>query len=449
MIGRGKTTQKSPADAIGFQPDADELEQQPIPHASRWSLYLLFLLVALIIIWAYLAKVDRIVVAPGKLVTTEPMIVVQPLETSIIRKIMARVGQVVKKNQVLAALDPTFTQADVASLQTRLNSYTSQARRLEAELSDAVFKPKAGDEDDQLQNQLHAKRREAYLAKMQAFRESLGKLEAELNTNQRDQKILAQRLEGLKQIEDMWTRLYEKKAGSRLRMIEARNERLAVRRELDKVKNSEPQIIHGIEEVKAQRKAFVQEYRKEATEQLVATRRERDSLALELNKAQKRKELVLLKSPENAVVLQVAQLSVGSVVRQAETIFTLVPLSSSLEAEVLVASKDIGYIRKNDKARIKFEAFPFQKHGTAEGSVSSISEDSLQQKADTGPGTLAGVFYMARISLQDVKLRSVPRDFRLMPGMILTAEIKVGKRRVISYFLYPLLKAFDESLREP
>ena len=43
----------------------------------------------------------------------------------------------------------------------------------------------------------------------------------------------------------------------------------------------------------------------------------------------------------------------------------------------------------------------------------------------------------------------VPRSFRLIPGMAVTAEIKAGERTILSYFLYPLLRGLDESIREP
>ena len=46
-------------------------------------------------------------------------------------------------------------------------------------------------------------------------------------------------------------------------------------------------------------------------------------------------------------------------------------------------------------------------------------------------------------------LRDVPRNFRLIPGMAVTAEIKAGERTILSYFLYPLLRGLDESIREP
>jgi HlyD family secretion protein len=106
-------------------------------------------------------------------------------------------------------------------------------------------------------------------------------------------------------------------------------------------------------------------------------------------------------------------------------------------------------VRKNDPVRIKIDAFPFQRHGTVDGTLSVIGEDSFVSEGG-GPGSrTTRAYYPARVSNLDTKLTKVPADTRLTPGMTLTAEIKVSERSVLSYFTYPLMKAFDEGIREP
>lgn len=439
-----------PPVALEFQPDARELEERPLPGAARWSLYALAGLVAALIVWASLSEVDRIVTARGKLVTTAPTLVVQPLETSIVRRVAARAGQVVKKGQVLAALDPTFTEADVARLQGRLASLQAQIQRLEAELQGGDYTPGQGNaEDRRLQLLLFQKRRARFRARRLASAESLAALQAQLTTNLRDQKVLAQRLQGLREIERMRSALHQEKHESRLRVLEARNRRLEVERELQQVKNREPELRHQLARVAAEVQAFEEAWRQEAAEELVSATRERDNAAEQLAKARKRQDLVLLRAPADAVVLETARRSVGSVVQAAETMFTLVPVDVPLEAEAHIAARDIGYLRVGDSARIKLDAFSFQKHGTLKARVRSISEDVFQPRGPSAEGEPAGVYYLARFAIDEPRLKGVPKDFRLIPGMTLSAEIKVGSRSVISYFLYPIIRTFDESIREP
>jgi HlyD family secretion protein len=159
--------------------------------------------------------------------------------------------------------------------------------------------------------------------------------------------------------------------------------------------------------------------------------------------------MAVLTAPADAAVLDVAQRSIGSVVQAAEPLFTLVPLNVPLEAEVSVAARDIGHLAVNDPARIKFDAFPFQKHGTIDGKVTSISQDSFApQAAAQNPGPMTA-FYKVRLALGSTQLRSLPENFRLLPGLTIEAEINAGERSIISYFLYPLTRGLDESLREP
>ena len=124
--------------------------------------------------------------------------------------------------------------------------------------------------------------------------------------------------------------------------------------------------------------------------------------------------------------------------------------------EVDVETRDIGRIRAGDAVRVKLDAFPFQRHDTLPGTVRVISEDAHQRNnreeavVDVSPDEKPAVaFYKTRINLLATTLRNVPEGFRLMPGMKVRAEIKVGRRSVISYFLYPIIRAFDESMREP
>ncbi|MEY3788594.1 MAG: hypothetical protein RLZ75_2801, partial [Pseudomonadota bacterium] len=128
-------------------------------------------------------------------------------------------------------------------------------------------------------------------------------------------------------------------------------------------------------------------------------------------------------------------------------IFTLVPINTELEAEVQIDAMDVGYVKLGDTSRLKLDAFPFQRHGTLEGEVYTISEDAFRKETD--PGQSMDAFYKSRIKLTHIQLRKMPKQARLLPGMTITAEIVVGKRSVMSYLLWPLKRAIEESMQEP
>lgn len=438
------------ATAIEFLPDADEIERQPLPAFARRTLHLLAVSLILSLLWAGFSEVERVVIAQGQLVNPLPNIVVQPIDTSIIQKIEVRVGQVVRKGEVLATLDPTFAQADEAQLRNRLKSLDTQTQGLSAELSGASNNRAAGskDADGQLQSLLAKERQANFQAQNTRMQENLARLAASLDTSRKDQAVLQQRMKSLSEIEAMQESLMAQQFGAKLQLLEARDRRLSVERDLQMARNKELELNREIASLEAEKTAFTKSWRQKTMEDLLSTSRDRDGVNEQLQKADKRKKMVNLVSPIDAVVLEIAKLSEGSIVKEAEQMFTLVPLSSQLEAEVKIDSIDIGYIKNGDIAHLKLDAFPFQKHGALEAKIRTISEDAFRRDtAVMAAGTQT--YYISRVAFGDARLRHLPDKFRLLPGMTVTAEIVVGKRSVLSYLLWPLTKALNESIREP
>lgn len=145
--------------------------------------------------------------------------------------------------------------------------------------------------------------------------------------------------------------------------------------------------------------------------------------------------------------MQVADVSVGAVVQSGQRILTLVPRDAELQVEADIAGSDQGFIKPGDPVKIKFDAFRYLQYGTASGRVRTISGDSFTKRADDLPARQP--FYRAYVDLTSTALRNVPADFRLVPGMPLTAEIIVGSRTILSYFVEGALKSLDEGMREP
>lgn len=441
------------ATVIEFLPDADEIERRPLPRMAQVTLYAVLTALFSFLLWAALFDVDRVVIAHGRLVTPLPNIVVQPLETSIIQGIDVRIGQVVKKDQRLATLDPTFTEADEAQLRIRLRSLDTQVQRLEAELAGRKVPGKnTGDPDSQLQVQLATERQANYRAQLTKLDETVARLRASIETNRRDQQALTARLKPLQEIEAMQDQLLDEGYSSRAGLLEARGKRLDVERNIQAAKNREQELKRELAAVAAEKVAFTKNWRQKTMEDLLSTSRDRDALREQLQKADMRHKLVTLTSPSDAVVLDIAKLSQGSVIKEAEPLITLVPLDAELEAEARIDSSDVGYVKVGDKARLKLDAYPFQRHGTLAAVVNTISEDAFRRDAQGNtappePGTDA--FFISRIGFGNSRLKKMPEQAKLLPGMTLTAEIVVGKRSVISYLLWPLTKALDESIREP
>jgi HlyD family secretion protein len=442
-------TAADPTD-IEFLPDADEIERRPLPPYARITVHVLAAMLVCFLVWSSFAEIDEVVKAQGRLTTPLSNIVVQPIETSIIRSIDVRIGQVVRKGERLATLDPTDADADQAQLRLKFDSLDTQVKRLEAELTGKAAPAESGQvsADTQLQDKLTGERRANFAAQVTRLNENIAKTRASLDTNLRDQQVLGDRTKSLREVESMQERLVDQKFGAKVNLLDARNKRMEVERDYTLAKSQEPQIRRELAGLEAEKQAFVNGWRQKIMEDMLNLTRERDATAEQIKKGTLRRDKVVLTAPADAMVQDIAKLSQGSVAQAAEKLFTLVPLGTALDAEVQIDSLDVGHVKPGDVAHVKLDAFPFQKHGTLEAKVRTLSEDAFKRDtANAATGTDA--YYVSRIDLGNSHLKNMDPHARLLPGMTLTAEIVVGKRTVLSYLLWPLTKGLDEAIREP
>jgi HlyD family secretion protein len=450
MIGRlRKLFERHDEVGHAFQPDAIELEGRQPPIAAHAVLYALVALIFIALIWAAVSKVDIIVTAQGKVVTDAQTVVIQPLETGVIRTLDVRVGQLVKKGEIIATLDPTFAEADVAQAKQRVASLNAEIARLEAEQAERPYKPQANSEDAKLQHDLYEKRAAEHQSRVAGLRADVARYEADLKGTQRTQLVLKDRLASLKQIEDMKASLKDQRYVSPMSVLESKEKRLEVEADYEAAVNKGQQLEEQIRQARSALDTFQRGWRQKIVDDLVKARRDRDAIMENLNKAERRSALVELRAPIDATVLELNKRSVGSVAKEAEPIATLVPQGVPLQAEIQIPADEIGFVRKNAPVRIKIDAFPFQRHGTVDGTLTAIGEDSFVADGGSRGRPMTKAFYPARVGDLRSELKKVPADTRLTPGMTLVAEIKVSERSVLSYFVYPLVKAFDEGIREP
>jgi hemolysin D len=438
---------------VEFLPDADEIERRPLPGYARITVHGLSAMLVCFLVWAHFAEIDEVVKAQGRLATPSSNIVVQPIQTALIRSIDVRIGQVVKKGQRLATLDPTDADADQAQLSIKFHSLDTQVKRLEAELAGqgtgaAATGANGANADTRLQDSLAQERRANFAAQAARIDQSIAKTRAALQTNLRDQQALGERTKSLREVEAMQERLLAQQFGAKVNLLEARNKRMEVEREFTLSQNQEPEIRRELGGLEAERRAFVNGWRQKIMEDMLALTRDRDAIAEQMKKGSLRHDMVTLTAPVDAMVQDIAKLSQGSVAREAEQLFTLVPIGSALDAEVQIDSLDVGHVKPGDAVHIKLDAFPFQKHGTLDAKVRTLSEDAFKRE-NAVPGQGTDAYYVSRIDLGKAGLKNMEPHARLLPGMTLSAEIVVGKRTVLSYLLWPLTKGLDEAIREP
>ena len=442
---------KVPNDAIEFLPDALEIENEKLPFAVRFTVCAPVLILIAGLLWSIFSKVDVIVTANGKVVTDTPTIVMKPLERSMIKQVNVKIGDVVKKDQILITFDPALNSAESARIANELATLTAQFNRLKAEFLGNPYTD-ASNQFEKWQRAIHLQRMDYYRERIKYFDESLEQIESSKKTRADSLQKQEERLLAVKKLEEMFKNLHAKKAASLKELLQMSITRMEMEATVDQIRNELDELNHQKGSTLASKNSFIQEWRNSISQEMVTTDRNMISAAKEYDKVKQLADYLYLRSPCDAVVHEVASFSPGSGVREAEALITLIPLGGNVELEVEIRPQDIGKVELDADARIKLNAFPFQKHGTLDGKVRNISEDTLQrQQGSAGaqdPEVTSASYYRARITASG-KLRGVKDNFRLIPGMEASAEIKTGRRRVIEYLIYPLIKAFDEAAREP
>ncbi|MBQ9776215.1 MAG: HlyD family type I secretion periplasmic adaptor subunit [Lentisphaeria bacterium] len=437
--------------AVDFQPDAVEIAMRPLPLPARLGIAFGATVFFAALIASYFCKVDVIVEGSGKLVSLDQNIVMKPLDRSIIKSIDVKVGQVVKKGQLLISFDPSINKTEEERLRSELNSIEAQYQRWLAEFSNKKYTTPATPARDQVwQLAIFRQRQNYYKEKIRYFNESIKRIDANIKSTNDTIAKQKERFQSMEEIEKMYEGLLKGNATSRKELLELRMSRMQLESDIVKLKNSIREAEHEKQSTIASRETFVMEWKKDISEQLVAAEQSRISIRKALDKVLQLNEYIELRAPCEAIVHEIASFPVGSAVREAEALITLVPIDCEIELEAEIPAKDIGRVKVGDSVRVKLNAFPFQKHGTLNGKIRNISEDTFQKDnvKQENEKIAVGAYYRARIPLSG-KLRNIHSNFRLIPGMEAQAEIKVGVRRVIEYIIHPLIKSLDEAIREP
>ncbi len=302
--------------------------------------------------------------------------------------------------------------------------------------------------EQRLQAGIFRNRQAEYDSRLKTYAEQIKRLEVELDATGRDLVHREERLKIFAEFEEMRRKLYEKGMESKAGYLEVQKDKHAIAGDVLRMESRLQELRHEIASTEADRNAFLTRWHNDTAQELVAVGRELDTAREQFSKAKKMGELVDIRAPMDGVVLEVARRNAGSVANEAEALVTLVPLDAKLEVEIEIQPMDIGFVRVGQEARVKLETMPFQKHGKLDATVIAVSEDAFLKQTPAGEQSV----YRARLKLPEEPLahmRNLPPGFTLLPGMAVTAEINVGDRRIIEYFLYPVLAGFDGSLKEP
>ncbi|MYM22987.1 HlyD family type I secretion periplasmic adaptor subunit [Duganella sp. FT135W] len=417
LDGKGLRPQEA-----AFLPAALALQEQPVSSTARLTAWLLTLLVALLLLWSVLGKVDIIVNANGKIIPSQRVKTIASVDVASVRALHVVEGQQVKAGQLLVELDTSASDAEhdkAASQQGAAMLQVERARALIAAIEQGhtpqLPLPADGPARAQWQaEQLHLD------GQYRDYQARLARIDGEIARCRQDLPLATQRAND-------YLVLLEQHDVARHAWLDKEQARIDLNGQLS-------DALH-------QRAALLADTRRAAYDQLSEGLKLEQAAHQDALRAGAHSQLLRLVAPVDGTVQQLNLHTVGGVVPAAQPLMEIVPASQALEVEAMLENRDVGFVLPGQRAEVKVEAFDYTKYGTVGASVTQVSRDAI---ADDKRGLL----YAVKIMLQRPSIAAAGSAMPLAPGMAVSVEVKTGERRIIEYVLAPLLQHQREALHE-
>ncbi len=443
-----------------FLPATLALQETPVHPAPQIFMRLILLFVVLLLVWSIFGKLDVVASATGKIVPDSRSKIIQPMETASVLMIHVKDGQAVKAGDPLIELDATIAQADSDRVRSEFQSST-----LDVAMYKALLDAQELNEQKKIKNKntflldeknipanisvvavaSHQRLAEgqfnAYQTRVAQLATAILRHEAEQRSTQAVVEKYQQTLPIIQQQEKDYQGLLAKKVVSQYDYLKLKKLLIEQERDLQAETEKLAEISASRVEAKRESKQFYAETRRVWLDKLREAEQKSSSLSQELIKADSRGRFMRLTAPVDGTVQQLAVHTIGGVVTPAQPLMTIVPTNSPIEVEGFLANRDIGFVHKGQQVEVKIDTFSFTKYGTVKGEVIAVSSDAIQDEK-------LGLVFAVRVRLEKNSIWVDGNNVNLSPGMAVTVEIKTMKRRVIEYFLDPLMKHTSESLHE-
>ena len=427
-------------DSNEFKPVLSEIEDSPVSPLSQWTFWLVILIFTSTIIWMCLGEIDIVVSSTGRVMPVGESKIIQPLDSGIISKILVREGDLVKVGQPLVEIDPSATQPGIESLSADIEQSDLEIERINACIDGREFTPESRSKHAHIldtQSQLHASSLSNLSSLLAAKTAELSKTDAETKETEAEREKYSTLLKAsllkeyrLSAVLDIVARTdYDK----------VQDEITTYKGDIEQANHKLTQLAHKKTQLNEELNEIRHKYHEDNLKELADKHRQRAKIQADLKELSFKNTKQQIRSPINGHIDRLFVHTVGGVVTPAEKLMSIVPTNSPIIVKVTVLNKDIGFVKKDMPVQIKVETFDFQKYGMFEGKVNIISKDSYE---DEKQGMVFDVYVQPTTPFLIIE----GQKQKLETGMTLTAEIKVGKRRIIEFIIYPIMKYMHEGM---
>jgi len=433
---------------LEFLPAALEIIETPPSPTARLTTWILLGIFCFALLWAIVGRTDVVVVTQGIIQPLGRTLVIQPLEIARIQKIHVKDGQEVRKGDVLVELDPTESDAEKEKVQDQLIQSMLDVARLRSLIEnptdpESTFTPPTVASAGLIETQRSLMRAQ-YIeqkAKLSSIDATVRNNEAQRQTIQTEVDKLMRTLPLIRQRAEAQMGLAERGLAPRNQALQLEEQLVTAQQDLQASRSRLNEIDATINSATEQRAQVISEFKRARLGELAEAQQRVVALRQEMIKADDRVNRRTITAPEDGYVQNLKINTTGGVVQEAEEIMRIVPKGTELEVEAQLQNKDRGLVNEGMPVQVKIDAFSFNKYGLLNGTVRSVSNDSIQIEK-------VGPVFMMRVALESDTLDKGAEPVTIKPGMSVIAEVKVDRRRVINFVLSPIIKGLDEAARE-
>jgi len=433
-----------PSEEIDYHTDIRTSIMVQSPRGGRAILWAVMLLFVIFILWAAFSEVEQVTRGQGKVIPASQIQVVQNLEGGILAELHVKVGDTVKKDQLLLRIDETRFVSSFEQNVAKSGSNKAKAARLLAEANGSSSFSAPADTPPHIL----ASERALFESRKAELRQSLEVKQAQISQRQNELKELNTRLRELSKTYDLYQReirltkpLVSQGAVSEMEVLQLERKAGEMLGEIETTKQSIPRIQSKIEESQAAMRELRLNFanRAKAEYHEVAAQLGEDkasSLALK-----DRLERTMVRSPVNGTVNRILVNTVGGVIQPGMNLVEIVPTEGTLLVEAKIKPSDIAFLRPNQKAMVKFTAYDYTIYGGLEAKLEQIGADSITDEKKES-------YYLVTLRTDKNYIGTREKPLPIIPGMIASVDILTGKKTILSYLLKPILKAKYSALRE-
>ncbi|RUU33950.1 MAG: HlyD family type I secretion periplasmic adaptor subunit [Mesorhizobium sp.] len=424
-------------------------EDRPPLFASA-SIFIIGALFVVFVAWAAFAEVDEIARGDGKVIPASKTQIIQASEAGVVQEIAVKIGQVVRKNDLIIRLDNTLNTSSLGEQQAKSRALEVRIARLKYEQSGNLAGPfpcPAGIQSiapqicDNEQKLLTA-RRENFDNKLSVLKSRLDQREKELDEAAANSERLTRNLAVSDQEAKLVGSMVKKGLMARTEQIRVEREQTELNGQLNLSGETVKKIRSTITEAQLQVEELGLQLQQEALDELTQALAELSVVDETIRGATDKVARTDIRSPVDGIVNTLELNTVGAFVQPGSVVAGIVPTSETLLVEARVSPRDVAFIRPDQEALIKVTAYDFSIFGGIEGKVSNITADSLVDEKTGEP------FYQVRVATDKSTLERDGKAYSIIPGMICSVDIKTGRKTILSYLLKPINKARQEAMSE-